>query len=60
MVRGERIDDPEIALFEIRAGHHLMHEKCVLSAPQLRTWPVAKLLEAVSKKRLYIVRRKIV
>lgn len=57
MVRGELIEDPEIALFEIRAGHNLMHEKCVLCASQLKTWTITKLLAAVEKKRLYLVRR---
>lgn len=57
MVRGELVEDPEIALFEIRAGHCLMHEKCVLAASQLKTWTITKLLEAVTLKRLYLVRR---
>ena len=57
MVRGELIDDPEIALFEIQAGHCLMYEKCVLGASQLKTWTITKLLQAVKSKKLFIVRR---
>lgn len=57
MVRGELIECPEIALFEIQAGHCLMHEKCVLVSAQLRTWSLNKLLSAVRHKRLFMVRR---
>lgn len=53
--RGELIANPQQAVEEIRIGHPLMHNTCVLSAPQLRTWPVGKLLSAVQYKHLYTV-----
>jgi len=53
--RGELITDPQKAVEEIRTGHPLMHNTCVLSAPQLRTWSVGKLLAAVQYKHLYTV-----
>ncbi|MFZ2948213.1 MAG: hypothetical protein WA003_01895 [Desulfuromonadaceae bacterium] len=53
--RGELITDPQKAVEEIQTGHALMHNTCVLAAPQLRTWPVGKLLAAVQYKQLYTV-----
>lgn len=53
--RGELITDPQKAVEEIQTGRSLMHNTCVLSAPQLRTWPVGKLLTAVQYKHLYTV-----
>lgn len=53
--RGELITDPQQAVEEIRVGRPLMHNTCVLSAPQLRTWPVGKLITAVQFKNLYTV-----
>ncbi|MDD5107584.1 MAG: hypothetical protein PHC49_18470 [Desulfuromonadaceae bacterium] len=53
--RGELITDAQKAVEEIRIGHSLMHSTCVLAAPQLRTWPVGKLIEAVQYKQLYTV-----
>jgi hypothetical protein len=49
------VTDPRTALDEIQTGRPLMHNTCVLSAPQLRTWPVGKLISAVEYKRLYTV-----
>lgn len=53
--RGELITDPQKAVEEIQTRHALMHNTCVLSAPQLRTWPVGKLISAVQYKCLYTV-----
>lgn len=53
--RGELIVDPQTAVEQIRSGQPLMHNTCVLSASQLRTWPVGKLLTAVQYKHLYTV-----
>lgn len=53
--RGELITDPQKAVDEIQTGRSLMHNTCVLSAPQLRTWPVGKLITAVQFKNLYTV-----
>ena len=53
--RGELVTDPREAVAEIQGGHPLMHNTCVLSAPQLRTWPVGKLLSAIQYKQLYTV-----
>ncbi|BCS55177.1 hypothetical protein [Geobacter sp. SVR] len=55
--RGELVTDPRDAVAEIQGGHPLMHNTCVLSAAQIKTWPVAKLLQAVQFKRLYTVMR---
>lgn len=53
--RGELITDPQKAVEEIRLGRSLMHNTCVLSASQLRTWPVGKLFLAVQFRDLYTV-----
>ena len=44
--RGELVTDPKTAVTEIQTGHLLMHNTCVLSVLQLRTWPVGKLTVA--------------
>jgi|GEM_PF-6481195 len=53
--RGELIADPQRAVDAIQMGHPLMHNTCVLSAAQLRTWPVGKLIAAVQYRNLYTV-----
>ena len=53
--RGELIVDPQTAVEQIRTGKPLMHNTCVLSASQLRTWSVGKLMSAVQFKHLYTV-----
>lgn len=53
--RGELIIDPQTAVEQIQTGKPLMHNTCVLSASQLRTWPVGKLITAVQFKHLYTV-----
>ncbi|BCS54538.1 hypothetical protein [Geobacter sp. SVR] len=53
--RGELVTDLQIAVAEIQTGRPLMHNTCVLCAPQLRTWSVDKLIKAVEYRRLYTV-----
>lgn len=53
--RGELIVDPQTAVEQIRTGKPLMHNTCVLSASQLRTWSVGKLMSAVQCRQLYTV-----
>lgn len=59
MRRAEQIEDPQVALSEIRAGHKMFYDKCCMSAGQFRSWSIAKLLAAVSAKQLFIARERI-
>lgn len=53
--RGELIVNPQTAVEQIQTGQSLMHNTCVLSASQLRTWSVGKLMLAVQYRHLYTV-----
>jgi len=51
--RGVQITDPEIALFEIRAGHQMYNGSHCLPAGHFRDWPVSRLLNAVERGVIY-------
>jgi len=51
--RGELIPDAATAFFIIESGRHIMHEKTVLGASQLRTWSVGRVIEKVRERKLY-------
>ena len=55
MRRGEVIPDAETAVFIVQAGRNVMHEKCILSASQVKSWSVAKVIEKVAEKKLFSV-----
>lgn len=51
--RGELIPDAQTVVFIIESGRHIMHEKTVLSASQLRTWSAGRIIDKVAEKKLY-------
>lgn len=51
--RGCKITDPEVALFEIRAGHQMFNGSHCLPAGHFKGWPVGRLLGAVERGSLY-------
>jgi len=57
MKRGDRIDSATIAFIAVMFGDSLFHDKAVLSAAQVRTWPVSRLIEKVKEGRIYAVKQ---
>ena len=53
--RGELIPDAETAVFIIQSGSRIMHEKAILSAAQVKTWKLAKIIETVAARKLFAV-----
>lgn len=56
MKRGDQIKSATVAFVAILSGSALFHEKVVLSAGQLRTWPVSRLIEKVREGKLFTVK----
>jgi hypothetical protein len=53
MRRGELIPDTETAVLIIQSDRPMIHEKTVLSAAQLKTWPVGRIIEKIREKKLF-------
>lgn len=56
MKRGEQIKSATVAFIAVLMGSTLFHEKVALSAGQLRTWSVSRLIEKVREGKLYEVK----
>ncbi len=54
--RDELITSVDIAVDRVLSGRHTFHEKTILSAAQMKTWTLAKYIEKVREKKLYVAR----